>query len=451
MSKRKISILGAGLVGSLTAILLEQRGYEVKVYERRDDMRNQKLSAGRSINLAMSTRGWKALEMAGVKKQIMEIAIPMFGRELHLHNETDKFQAYGKNNEAIYSVSRGALNRKLMSLAEENGVEFFFNQKCTHVDIEKNTFSLNDAKTIEADLLIGADGAFSSLRTAYTKTDRCDYHQFYIEHGYKELSIPAFDNAAHRIKKEALHIWPRESYMMIALPNLDGSFTCTLFFPFEGELSFDSIKTKEDVQKFYSEKFPDAIPLMPNLLEDYFNNPTASLVTIKCGKYTHKEKSLILGDAAHPIVPFYGQGMNAGFEDCSILMELLDKNKHDWTSTLNDFQNSRVKDGHAIADLALQNFIEMRDLVTDEGFLLRKKLEKEIGRLFPNDFNSVYEMVSFSHLPYSYAWSCRQAQDALMNSLVNDKRFKDGIIGESEIPLIEEKLKSYAAEISALA
>ncbi len=453
MKKREITILGAGLVGSLLALLFEQRGYQVKVYERRSDMRKNKLSAGRSINLAMSVRGWSALEMAGIKKEMEDISIPMLGREIHMGNEPTKFQYYGKNEEAIYSISRGELNKRLMELAEKGGVEFFFDHKCEEVNIDTNeiTFSTQNGESkVKADLLIGGDGAFSALRTAYTKKDRYNYEQFYVEHGYKELNIPPGPNGEHLINKEALHIWPRKNYMVIALPNQDGSFTCTLFFPYEGTPSFNSIKTKEDVQAFFEEQFPDAVPLMPALLDDYFENPTASLVTVRCSPWYYEEKSLIIGDAAHAIVPFYGQGMNAGFEDCRILMELIDRHGDDkWDIILKHYNTLRVENGRAISDLALKNFIEMRDLVADPEFLRRKKLEKEIGRLFPDRFNSVYEMVSFSNKQYSYAQDCQKAQDRLMAKVLADPTFQNGEIDEKEKPIIENWLRDYEEEVSA--
>lgn len=451
--KKNITILGAGLVGSLLAYMLEKRGYQVQVFERRSDMRKAELSAGKSINLAMSVRGWSALEKAGIKERFEKIAIPMHGREIHQQNGDVNFQAYGKNNEAIYSISRGELNVQMMDLAEEAGTVFHFGHKCIDVDIDTNKVTFETDNGIEyhtAELLIGADGAFSSLRTAYTKTDRYNYQQFYINHGYKELHIPPTENGDHQINKNALHIWPRGQFMVIALPNTDGSFTCTLFFPFEGTPSFNTVQTKEDVKEFFAEYFPDVIERMPELLQDYFDNPTASLVTVKSDPWVYKNKSLIIGDAAHAVVPFYGQGMNAAFEDARILIELIeeDPDHDDWKDILKKYNDSRVANGQAIADLAIRNFYEMSDHVAKPEFLRRKKLEKEIGRLFPDKFNSVYEQVSFTNNDYAAAWKRQKEQDLLMEKILGLKIFETIPFSAEARSELEILLTAYQAAIA---
>ncbi len=427
--KRSVTISGAGLVGSLLAIILRKRGYEVTIYERRPDMRKEAIGAGRSINLAMSTRGWHALELAGLKAEMETLAIPMYGRYLHLPDGTTAFQQYGKNNEAIYSVSRGELNKRLMTLAEQQGTAIHFSQRCTRVDVTNNRLYLQDANgietTVDADLLFGADGAFSALRNSYVYMDRVNASQHYIGHGYKELSIPPAADGGWQMEKNALHIWPRKNFMLIALPNTDGSFTCTLFFPFEGNPSFASLKTPNDVTNFFNKQFPDAVPLMPTLTEDFFNNPTSSLITTHIFPWHYQDKSALIGDAAHAIVPFYGQGMNAGFEDCSVLAAIMDKTGDDWASILSEYEKKRKENGDAVAELALLNFIEMRDKVADPLFLERKKIEKELGRLYPAQFISVYEMVSFTHTPYSTALQCIQAQDRLLEQIMNAGDFFD--------------------------
>jgi kynurenine 3-monooxygenase len=422
---RNITILGAGLVGSLLAIVLRKRGYEVTIYERRPDMRTAIGPAGRSINLAMSVRGWNALELAGLREDIEELAIPMPGRFLHLEDGSSAFQPYGTRGEAIYSVSRGELNKRLMTVAEREGVRILFEHRCMRVDVPTNTlfFEGGDEAGVKADLLFGADGAFSALRTAYTYLDRTNAQQHYIEHGYKELNIPASKEGGFRMERGALHIWPRHNFMLIALPNTDGSFTCTLFLPFEGEKSFEALQTKEQVQAFFEKEFPDAVPMMPTLLQDFFANPTSSLITTHISPWVYKDQSALIGDAAHAIVPFYGQGMNAGFEDVSVLSSLLSEAGDDWASILPEYQNRRKPAGDAVARLALLNFVEMRDKVADPHFLQRKKIEKELAKRYPEQFVSVYEMVSFSHTPYHHALQCVEAQDRLLEKVMGTGDF----------------------------
>jgi kynurenine 3-monooxygenase len=448
--KKDIAILGAGLVGSLLALMLRQRGYTVRVYERRSDMRKAKLYAGRSINLAMSTRGWRALEVAGLKEKLEAIAIPMYGRQIHAVDGTQVFQEYGSNGQAIYSVSRGELNKTLLQAAEDAGAQFCFDHRCTHVDLEKNTMVfdvLGDTVTATAAFICGADGAFSALRKEYTMLDRADYHQFYIEHGYKEFHIPATNTNDFAIKKEALHIWPRKNFMLIALPNIDGSFTCTLFFPFAGTPSFDSVATEEDVKKLFDTYFANAVPLMPSYVQDYFNNPTSSLVTVKTNPWTYKHNSLIIGDAAHAIVPFYGQGMNSGFEDCYYLTKLLDEHE-DIATVLKEYQLMRKPNGDAVAQLALNNFIEMRDLVADPAFLERKKIEKDLMLRYPAQYKSVYEMVSFSHTPYAYALATLEAQNNLYHQIVAKGNYFDNINDTSFVAHLDSLIEDYAKAVN---
>ena len=425
--KQSVTILGAGLVGSLLSIILRKKGYDVSVYERRPDMRSASISAGRSINLAMSERGWRALDLAGLRDDIASLAIPMYGRYLHQPDGTTAFQQYGKNNEAIYSVSRGDLNKKLMTLAEQEGVKIHFEQRCQRVDVPSNKVYLQNAaggeQMVEAELLFGADGAFSALRNSYSYMDRVDATHFFLEHGYKELCIPPDANGNLRMEKHALHIWPRKNFMLIGLPNTDGTFTCTLFLPFEGPVSFAALQTEEDVLAFFNEHFPDAVPIMPTLIGDFFTNPTSSLITTRIKPWHFGDKSALIGDAAHAIVPFYGQGMNAGFEDCTILSGLIDQYEGDWDRILDRYDRSRKPNGDAVAELALMNFVEMRDKVAEPAFLERKKIEKELGKRYPEQFISVYEMVSFSHIPYSTALHCVQAQDQLLGKIMQDGDF----------------------------
>ena len=404
---KQVTILGAGLVGSLLAVLLARRGYRVNVYERRGDMRKEKMAAGRSINLALSDRGWKALETAGLDSAIRQIAIPMHSRMVHATDGTENMQAYGKEGQAIYSVSRGALNMALMDLAEQQaGVKIYFNQRADSINLNEAVVNFESGSALsqaKADLIFGADGAYSALRHTMQFLDRFNLSQSYIEHGYKELHIPPGADGAHRLYKNALHIWPRKNFMLIALPNMDGSFTCTLFFQFDGPVSFSSVRTEADIEHFFKEYFPDVIPLMPTYKEDFSLNPTASLVTVRCFPWTYQDKACLIGDAAHAIVPFFGQGMNCGFEDCTVLNELMDLHGDDWKKILPAFELSRKPNADAIADLALNNFVEMRDLVADPDFLARKNIEKLIAASFPGRFISPYQMVSFTHIPYAEA------------------------------------------------
>lgn len=446
---RNVTILGAGLVGSVLAVLLKKKGYKVTIFERRSDMRKDKSGGGRSINLALSQRGWKTLNYAGIRSTIEKIALPMRGRYLHQENGSSAFQPYGKNGEAIYSVSRSELNKKLMDEAEKNGVKIHFNHRCKKVDVPDNIIYISDEtgheQVIQCDLLFGADGAFSSLRTAYSHLDRTNFEQFYLKHGYKELSIPTgMGNKKWLIENDGLHIWPRHNFMMIALPNTDGSFTCTLFFPFEGSPSFESLKSPEEVKDFVKSQFPDVFPLMPDLLEDYQTNPTSSLITIKISSWKYKDKSCIIGDAAHAVVPFYGQGMNAGFEDCSTLFDLSEKYGNDWLTILSEYETLRKPNGDAIADLSLMNFIEMRDKVADPKFLERKKIEKELGRRFQGQFNSIYEMVAFSHTPYATALKDIKAQDKLLENIQNEGGFFEKLNQQDYQIHLAEKVKEYA-------
>lgn len=417
-------IVGGGLVGSLLAVLLAKRGKQVSVYERRPDIRNIEIAGGRSINLALSDRGWKTLRLAGMEDAIRTIAIPMYSRCIHDFKGNTTYQPYGRSGEAIYSVSRGELNKKLLVRATEfPNVSLHFNMRCEDIDPLRQTLNMQSTQTnqtiqVTADRVYGTDGAFSAVRQRMQRQDRFDFSQTYMTHGYKELIIPPMPDGSHRLDKNALHIWPRGRFMLIALANLDGSFTVTLFFPFEGRPSFESLKNGIDVRLFFEQTFPDALPLMPTLEKDYFENPTSSLVIIRCAPWNLGGKMLLLGDAAHAIVPFYGQGMNAGFEDCSELWRLQDEMGDDPEKIFPEFARIRKPNGDAIADLALKNYIEMRDLVGDEMFLLRKKIEKKVYELHPDRWVPLYSMVTFSHTPYSEALSIGLKQEKIMDRIM---------------------------------
>jgi kynurenine 3-monooxygenase len=423
---KKIAIAGAGLVGSLLSIYLAKRGYSVTVFERRGDMRQSGYEGGRSINLALSNRGIRALDEVDVADEIKKVTIPMHGRIMHNRQGELTFQQYGSEGQFINSVSRSALNIVLMNKAEALGVDFQFDQRITHIDLDKTTIECQQSTAQRKfDYIIGADGAFSVVRGAFQITDRFNYSQDYIDHGYKELHIPAGKAGIFQLEKNALHIWPRESFMMIALPNPDGSFTCTLFFPFEGTPSFSQLKTDAEVSMFFESTFPDAVRLMPTLLEDYNTNPTSSLVTVRCYPWV-KNNTLLIGDAAHALVPFYGQGMNAGFEDCRVLNQLLDIHSDDWTKVLPEFQQSRKINADAIAQLALDNFVEMRDLVADADFLLRKKIEARLHQLYPTRWIPLYSMVTFyDSMPYALALETGKKQKRIMDDVMKTSNISE--------------------------
>lgn len=425
--QKNIVIAGAGLVGSLLAILLGKKGYSVKLYERRPDTRKNRQYAGKSINLALSDRGIRGLKLAGVLDQILKIATPVYGRTIHNINQTTVFQPYSADNKCNYSVSRAEINFILMNIAEQlPNVTLHFNEKAVDVDFTNTsiTFENTETKKItteKADVIVGADGAFSAVRlNMMLKNDRFQYQQFYIETGYKELIIPPDKSGNFRLQNhESLHIWPRKEFMLMALPNPTGDFTCTLFMPFEGKNSFEQLKTRQDVKTFFETHFPDAVSLMPTYLDDFFTNPTSSLVTVKCYPWVINRVALI-GDAAHAITPFYGQGMNAGFEDCVVLMELLDKHQHDWDKTLQEYQYLRKPDGDAIAQLALNNHIEMRDKTADEKFLLQKKIEQWFYKQHPDKWIPLYDMVTYrTDIRYSEALKKSIYQDEIMAKVLN--------------------------------
>ncbi|PRY10983.1 kynurenine 3-monooxygenase [Pontibacter ummariensis] len=448
MTERKnIAIMGAGLVGSLLSLYLAKRGHKVDLYERRPDLRKTVVDGGRSINLALSDRGWRALRGIGVEEEVRKVAVPMQGRMMHDEQGQLTFQPYGKEGQAIYSVSRSGLNATLMNFAEPNpNVTYHFSKQALDVDLRTNEVLLRDitsgqTETVQPDLLFGADGAYSVVRGAMQKTERFNYQQSYLEYGYKELTIPATADGGWAIEKNALHIWPRGNYMMIALPNIDGSFTCTLFFPYEGERSFASIQNEADLLAFFNNVFPDAVPLMPELAQEYFAHPIGSLVTIKCFPWSYEGRALLIGDACHAVVPFYGQGMNAGFEDITILDQMLETFEgEDWEELFHRFERTRKPNADAIADLAVMNFIEMRDKVADPRFLLRKKIEARISEQYPGKWLTLYSMVTFTDLPYSYALETGKVQDKIMKQVMRHIKNVDDFQKPEVQALLEKQL-----------
>ncbi|MCC6601377.1 MAG: FAD-dependent monooxygenase [Crocinitomicaceae bacterium] len=424
MRQQKIAIVGAGLVGSLWAVYLAKRGHLVQIFDRRPDIRKMKVVQGKSINLALSDRGWKGLAGAGVSEEIKKMAIPMSGRLMHSVKGELSYQPYGKMGQAIFSVSRGLLNQKLIEIAASNEkVELFFSHRCEDINLDSNEIRFvreEDRVNVHFtfDRIFGTDGAFSAVRSRLIKIDRFNYSQEYLSHGYKELEIPANSDGSHRMRNDCLHIWPRGEFMMIALPNLDGSFTCTLFIAFEGEVSFEHLQDEAKVKKFFHENFPDAYELMPELTGDFFANPNASLVMTKCYPWHYKDQIALLGDAAHAIVPFYGQGMNCGFEDCTIFDDLLNQNDEDWSAAFSDFSHLRKPSGDAILELALRNYIEMRDKTSDQHFLLQKKIEGYFSSKHPDRWTPLYSQVTFSDIPYEQALKEGDRQEKIMAKIM---------------------------------
>jgi kynurenine 3-monooxygenase len=421
--KKDITIVGAGLVGSLCSLYMTNRGHNVKIFEKRKDLRSEIISAGKSINLALSERGWTALKKVGVEDEVMKISIPMYKRIMHDEKGNLSEQAYGNPGQAIYSVSRAELNALMMELAEKKGAKLEFNQFCKDVDFDTKSVTFEntntkETKTINSDIIIGADGALSEVRNKMIEKLDHTYNLNMIDHSYKELLIPAGENETHLIDKNALHIWPRGEFMLIALANLDGSFTCTLFAPTKGENSFENLNSKEEVENYFNTIFPDFTPLVPDLYDQWNSNPTSSLGIVRTFPWNVDDKAILVGDSAHATVPFYGQGMNAGFEDCRILDELLDKWGDDLKSCFDEYSTLRKPNGDGVQDLSMQNFIVMRDSTADPKFLIQKKIEQKFANLYPDKWVPLYSMVSFTNISYADAWSIGMRQEKMMEEIM---------------------------------
>ncbi len=427
----KFVLIGSGLAGGLMAAYLGRRGYEVELYERRGDPREGNIVGGRSINLALSTRGIYALEQLGIADEVLRHAIPMRGRMIHDKSGTLHFSPYDRDpNKFINSIGRAALNTTVIEAAQRYpNVRVHFNHRCTEIDLEQAIahFEISSVRTAvsaatpqkivraHSDAVIGVDGAFSTVRLSMQrKIPGFTYDESYLAHGYKELTIPPRADGSWQMEKNALHIWPRKSFMMIALPNPDGSFTCTLFWEFEGPRSFATTTTDDSIRRFFEEEFPDAVPLMPALLKDFKTNPTGSLVTIRCAPWFFKDKVALVGDAAHAVVPFYGQGMNAAFEDCFVLDKCLAEFPQDRHRAFAEYFSRRKENTDALADLAIENFIEMRDKTVSRVFRAKKKLDHLLEGLLPGIYLPLYTMVAFTRIPYAKAARRAQLQDRIV-------------------------------------
>jgi kynurenine 3-monooxygenase len=436
-TSKNIAIIGSGLVGSLLAVYLRKKGHSVTVFDRRPDIRTIEFS-GRSINLAMSNRGWRSLQKVGLEEQIKEIAIPLDKRAMHVNDKPVYFQKYGKDGEAIWSISRGILNKRMIDLAEDAGAVFRFNEKVWDVNLPEAKIYTGESeksewKEYQYDIIFGCDGAFSRVRHKMQRRSRFDYSQDFLDVGYKELTIPANEDGTHKLDKNSFHIWPRGKFMLIAMPNIDGSFTCTLFLPFEGEVSFEKITTPEEAKAFFKEYFPNVKKEIENLSQDFFKNPTSAMVTMKCYPWTYWNKVALVGDSAHAIVPFYGQGMNAGFEDIYVLNELMDTHGDDWETIFSEYQKTRKPNADAIAELSYRNFIEMSSKTANPKFLLQKKIEKWFAAKHPEKWIPVYSRVTFSDRPYAEALAIGDKQEAIMKEVM-------------QMPNIEEKWDSAGVE-----
>jgi kynurenine 3-monooxygenase len=438
---QKIAVVGSGLVGTLLAIYLKKLGHIVHVFDRSPDIRTVEFS-GRSINLVMSTRGWKTLEDIGLEDEIKKIGIPVDKRGIHMQDGSYITQYYGKEGEAIFSLSRGILNRRMIDLAEDAGVEFFFNHKVWDVSLSSATLHIGETERgewteLKFDKVFGADGAFSRIRHRMQRQSMFDYSQEFMKIGYKELHIPANPDGSHKIDKNSLHIWPRGNFMLMGLANLDGSFTCTLFMPFEGENSFEQLKDEKTLVDFFAHYFPDTTEVIPDLVEDFFKNPKSYLVMMKCFPWTHNDKVALIGDSAHAIVPFYGHGMNAGFEDITILNEMISKYGDNWEKIFQEYEKSRKPNADAIAELSFRNFMEMSSKTADEKFLLQKKIEKWFSDKHPEKWVPLYSRVTFSHQPYAEALAIGDRQNEIMQEIL-------------QLPDIEENWNSKEVEAKIL-
>ena len=439
----KVIIIGAGLSGSLLGLRLAQRGFEVKVFERRPDMRKKNISAGRSINLALSDRGIQALKMVGLEEELLNIAVPMHGRMIHPLGEKSFYAAYsGRQGEFINSISRGELNKVLLDKAEAfDNLSITFDCNCLEVNLKSATArfeNLGDHSHFEVtgDIILGTDGANSAMRQSMMsdRNQLFNYSQEYLTHGYKELNISP--EMSGSLEKNALHIWPRGEFMMIALPNPQGDFTATIFMGHSGKVAFDKIRNSDELTAFFKQYFPDVLPLIPDLADQYFENPLGTLLTIRCSPWQAYGKTLMMGDAAHAIVPFYGQGMNCAFEDVHVFDQMLEKHGTDTALLFEEFQSLRIPNANAIADLAIDNFYEMRDHTANPVFQRKRRLETMLEQQF-EDYYSKYSLVTFrADIPYVEARDRGRRQDELLMDICE----KTEDIGSLNLKELREKL-----------
>lgn len=448
-----ITIVGAGLVGALFATYMVRRGYQVTVYERRPDMRKAKIAAGRSINLVATARGLNPLDRVDLRQAVLDLTVEVRGRTMHDQSGQLTYHPYGKDaGEVNHSVPRGGLNRLLIERAEQAGAKFVFSHRLVDSDFSRGSLTFQDeahhetVQVMSEGPIIGADGSGSAIRAELDKQPGHESRYEALGHSYKELEIPATESGDYRIDANSLHIWPRGHHMMMALANQGGSFTVTLYLPDEGELSFTSLDSPQKVQDYFGDAFPDSLPLLPNLTEEFFENSTGRLGTVRARPWTLSDKVALIGDAAHAIVPFFGQGMNSGFEDCAVLDNLLDSHQDDWSAALAAYGEVRKKDGDAIADMALENFVEMRDHVGDPAFLMRKGVDHRLEQAWPDEYRTRYSMVVYSSIPYHHVQSAGRIQSEILDRLCRGIGSPDDIDMDLAHQLVREKLTPFFAQ-----
>ncbi|HVT61660.1 MAG TPA: NAD(P)/FAD-dependent oxidoreductase [Thermoanaerobaculia bacterium] len=460
--EERVLVVGAGLVGSLLALFLNRLGFRVQLVERHPDPRlpvqrspegRGGAAAGRSINLTICERGFAALDRVGAGDAVRAIAVPCHGRVIHNVDGSLEYQPYGCRGEAIHSVSRGQLNRTLLALAlEQPGIDCAFDEKCLEVDLNRPAATFQNHRTgamatRDGTRLFGADGAYSQVRLQMQKTQRFDYAQEYLDQAYKELRLPAAAAGGWALEKNAIHIWPRGHFMLIGFPNVDATFTVALHMPYEGQPSFSSINGAEELLALFHSCFPDAVPLMPTLVEDFFSHPATSMITVRCFPWTCGGRVALVGDAAHAIVPSYGQGANSGFEDCSVLADCLAAGES-WPAALAEYERRRKPNAEAIADLALEHFAELRDRVGDPEFLLRKEVERRLSEIYPERFTPLYALVSFTNLPYVEALARGREQEKLISRVMAQPRLRERLGDELELRRLLEPLLREAALVA---
>lgn len=427
-------IVGAGLVGSLLSVYLARAGFKVSVYDRNSDPRQLNMQSGRSINITLSERGLQALAAVGLIDTVRKFCIPIYGRIIHSQDGELTYQPYGNNKEAIYSIRRDDLTKQLLSFAEKHeNIEFHFHEKCSDIDLSTATLKLQNVETgkiseVQADRIFAADGAFSVVRRKMQQLKRFNYSQEYSDQGYKEIIIPS-DKDDWVLDQNAIHIWPRGSFMLIGFPNLDRSFTLSLQLPYEGETSHESIKSPVDLQNIFDTYFPDVWSLVKPNCKDYFNKPVEAMITIKCFPWTYQDKVALIGDSCHAIFPSYGQGANAGFEDCQVLMKCIEKQQTDWQKIFKEYETLRKPNLDVIADLCFEHFKELRKMVGDFKFLLRKKIERNLHEIDPG-FASLYYNISFTCMPYADTWKIEKKHQEIIDQLL-------------EIDGVEDKLEAF--------